>query len=548
MSAIGNAGIAVIAGIAGNGIKADASDNRAKSDLSDVASRVSDCGRSRSRLYDAAMRIAGLNQFGFVRLAVGHLVDYGTRWATAPTSLTEEGEALLLGGKAKSDRSATIRRKTLLIRQDPPPCSPLEEDREPLPHQSRSAPHRFDLPGAQLDAKSFPEMHPLPIFRSPLALLALSALAALSAFGENSDSDRYLQAMAETQNFSLGRPTEAIPTADGKYVIFLRSDSPRDRTTGLYGFDVASGQTEQLASPEKLLREQTGSLSAEEKMRQERTRTKVTGITSFALSEDGDQIAFTLPGALFVYRLGAKSLVKLKTGAGNAIDPTFSPDGRKIAYVRNYNLFVYDFQQDREHAVTSGGTETKSFGMAEFVAQEEMARTKGFWWLPDSKTIVYQVNDSSKVEIWYVGDPSAPQNPPYPSHYPRPGKNNVDVRLAVVNADNAGNAAIAGNRIKPDASDSRAKSDLSDVASRVSDDGAKSDPAVWIEWDRDKYPYLVRVSPSKFGPLTITVETRDQHELALLETNPETGATRPLLTEDDPDWVNIDQSVPAWLP
>ena len=362
-------------------------------------------------------------------------------------------------------------------------------------------------------------MHPFPIFRS---LLALTALTALPAFGDSLDSDRYLETLAETQNFSLGRPIQAMPTADGKSVIFLRSDSPRDRTTGLYRYDVASGQTEQLATPEKLLGDQTASLSPEEKMRQERTRTKVTGITSFELSEDGSQIAFTLPGALFVYRLGTKSLVKLKTGAGNAIDPTFSPDGRKIAYVRDYNLFLYDLETDQERAITSSGTETKSYGMAEFVAQEEMDRTKGFWWLPDSNRIVYQVNDSSKVEVWYVGDPSAPQNPPYPSRYPRPGKENVDVRLAVANA---------GNGIKAELSDNR----------------TKSDPLGWIEWDREKYPYLVRVSPTKFGPLTITVETRDQHELALLEANPETGATQPLVKEDDSDWVNIDQSVPVWL-
>jgi dipeptidyl-peptidase 4 len=359
-------------------------------------------------------------------------------------------------------------------------------------------------------------MHPsLSTFPSLVALTTISAFSPIVAFGQGSDSEHYLETWAETQNFSLGRPIEAMPTADGKSVIFLRSDSPRDRTTSLYRFDVASGQTEQLATPEKLLKDQSGSLSPEEKMRRERTRTKVTGITSFELSEEGDQIAFTLPGALFVYRLGTKSLSKLKTGAGNAIDPTFSPDGRKIAYVRDYNLFVYDLEKDEERAITTGATETHSCGLAEFVAQEEMDRRKGFWWLEDSRTILYQVNDSSRVEVWYVGDPAAPENPPYPSRYPRPGKENVDVRLAVGNADGTDNAR---------------------------------DAVRWIEWDRNKYPYLVRVSPTKFGPLTITVETRDQHELALLEVNTETGATRPLIKEDDPDWVNIDQRVPVWLP
>src|ERR1700733_2705439 len=128
-------------------------------------------------------------------------------------------------------------------------------------------------------------MYPFPTFRSSVALSAFAALSAVSAFADSSDSDRYLEALAATQSFSLGRPIQAIPTADGKSVIFLRTASSRDRTTGLYRFDVASGQTEQLAAPEKLLGDQSGSLSPEEKMRQERTRTKVVGITRFKFSD-----------------------------------------------------------------------------------------------------------------------------------------------------------------------------------------------------------------------------------------------------------------------
>jgi len=385
----------------------------------------------------------------------------------------------------------------------------------------------------QLETNRCGKVQPFTIVRSCAALSMLMALSVLSTSGETTSSDRYLQAWAETQGFTLGRPTNAMPTADGKSVIFLRAASARDRTTGLYRFDVGSGQTEQLVAPEDLFGGQTENLSPEDKMRRERTRTKVTDITSFELSEDGAQIIFGLQGRVFVYQLPTKHLVKLQTGDGNLLDPRFSPDGRKVAYVRNYNLFTYDLETNQERPITTDGTETRSYGTAEFVAQEEMARTKGYWWLPDSKTIVYQVNDSSKVELWYVGDPSAPQNPAYPSRYPRPGKENVDVRLAIWAADAGNNAG------------------LFDEASGVSDDRAKSENAAavrWIDWDRAKYPYLVRVSPTKFGPLTITVETRDQHELTLLEVDTQTGATRSLLSEQDPDWVNIDQSVPVWLP
>src|SRR5258708_3844858 len=368
-------------------------------------------------------------------------------------------------------------------------------------------------------------MYPFPTLRSSLALSAFTALSALTAFADTSDSDHYLEALAATQNFSLGRPIQAMPTADGKSVIFLRTASSRDRTTGLYRFDVASGQTEELATPEKLQGEQTENLSPEDKMRRQRNGTKVTCRTSFELSEDGTQIAFTLPNGLFLYRLSTESLVRPKTGGSDVLDPTFSPDGRKVAYVRDSNLFVYDLETNQEHPITTGGTESKTYGTAELVAQEEMARTKGFWWLPDNKTVVYQVNDNSKVEVWYVGDPSTPQNRPYPSRYPRPRKDNVAARLAMSATD--GNAGINTNDAGKD---------------------GKPEPARWIEWDREKYPYLARVSPSKFGPLTITVETRDQHELALLEVDLKTGATHPLLKEADSNWVIFDQSFPVWLP
>jgi len=59
------------------------------------------------------------------------------------------------------------------------------------------------------------------------------------------------------------------------------------------------------------------------------------------------------------------------------IDPTLSPDGQHVAYVRNNNLFVYDLHSRQEQAITTDGTDLKSYGTAEFVAQEEMGRTSG---------------------------------------------------------------------------------------------------------------------------------------------------------------------------
>ena len=65
------------------------------------------------------------------------------------------------------------------------------------------------------------------------------------------------------------------------------------------------------------------------------------------------------------------------------MDPKWSPDGSKVAYVRGLDVYVYDLAAGAEKPVTTGGTAVKTHGLAEFVAQEEMGRHSGYWWSPD---------------------------------------------------------------------------------------------------------------------------------------------------------------------
>src|SRR5207247_11299263 len=124
--------------------------------------------------------------------------------------------------------------------------------------------------------------------------------------------------------------------------------------------------------------------------------------------------------------------VARKTGAGPLLDPKVAPDGKGVAYVRDNDVYVYDLASGKEHRVTTGGTEQVSHGLAEFVAQEEMDRFSGYWWSPDSRFIAYEESDHEGVEVWHVADAARPDVSPFASYYPRPGKNNVRVRLGVV--------------------------------------------------------------------------------------------------------------------
>jgi dipeptidyl-peptidase 4 len=319
----------------------------------------------------------------------------------------------------------------------------------------------------------------------------------------------YLRTLAQTRGFMLGRPVRPQPNPDGKAVLFLRS-GPRARSLSLYEFDVASGATRELLTPEKLLKGADEKLSPEEKAQRERMRVSVAGFTSYQLSDDGQLILLSLSGKLYLVRRASAAAQELATGPGPLLDPRLAPDGKKVAYVRGHDVYVFDLGSTKETRLTHGGTAAQPNGVAEFIAQEEMGRFNGFWWAPDSSAIAFQATDQREVEIWYVADPTYPGQTPTPFHYPRPGKANAKVRLGVV--------PIAG--------------------------GATT----WVEWDSAKYPYLATVRWSRHGPLCLTVQTRDQKEVVLLSADAATGKTTPLLTEHSETWVALHQEAPHWLP
>ena len=131
---------------------------------------------------------------------------------------------------------------------------------------------------------------------------------------------------------------------------------------------------------------------------------------------------------------------ELKTGEGGRSSiRSGRPDGKKVAYVRGFDVYVYDLATEQGIAGHDGRhARSKTHGLAEFVAQEEMGRFSGYWWSPDSKHIAYEEADHTGVETWYVADPLKPDQKPAEQFYPRPGKKNVRVRLGVVPVEGGG--------------------------------------------------------------------------------------------------------------
>jgi dipeptidyl-peptidase-4 len=340
-----------------------------------------------------------------------------------------------------------------------------------------------------------------------LVLLALPAQALAGTPKSPAVPADFLRTLSETRNFSLGRPVDAHPTPDGKSVLFLRA-KPRQPTLSLFEFDVATGQSREILTPEQLLKGVEEQLSPAERARRERMRVSTRGFTGYQMSEDGRLLLVALSGRLYTVRRADGKVTELPAGDSPAIDAHLSPDGKRVAYVRDRDLYTLDLGSLKETRLTHSSHVRVTNGLAEFVAQEELDRMNGFWWSPDSRTLAYEEADSRPVELFHLMDPTHPETEAETTPYPRPGTPNANVRVGVI-------AATGG-------------------------------PTTWLSWDAARLPYLGKLV-WKHGPLTLVVMSRDQKDVEVLAADAKSGKTRRLLAEHDDAWVNLDPSVPCWL-
>ncbi|MGQ0627501.1 MAG: DPP IV N-terminal domain-containing protein [Phycisphaerales bacterium] len=321
----------------------------------------------------------------------------------------------------------------------------------------------------------------------------------------------FLTEFAATSRYTLGRPRGIQPTPKGEVVFFMRS-GPRSFVQDLYLFDVTKGEERVFVTAQALLAGGEEQLTQEERARRERLRMTSRGISGFHLSPTGDRLLVPLSGRLFVIDRASGARQELVSAQGPAADPQWSPDGLMVAAVRGSEVWVTHVESGEEWAATSGAAGSVSHGSAEFVAQEEMSRFHGYWWSPDSASIVYQRTDTAAVETLYIADPMNPARAPESFPYPRAGRANAEVTLHVAKVER-------GKATAPRA----------------------------IEWDRSRFPYVATVTWSENAPLTILVQNRRQTEQVLLSADTASGETKPLIRESDPAWLNIHESCPVWL-
>src|SRR5690606_5519542 len=115
---------------------------------------------------------------------------------------------------------------------------------------------------------------------------------------------------------------------------------------------------------------------------------------------------------------------RLTNSPETELDATVSGKGGFVSYVRDGNLHVIDVASGGDRQVTNGGGGAISWGVAEFVANEELDRRRGHWWAPDDSLIAVARVDESKVEVSTRASIGAEGTTLFEQRYPRAGTPN----------------------------------------------------------------------------------------------------------------------------
>ena len=342
------------------------------------------------------------------------------------------------------------------------------------------------------------------------AALAL-ALAAASTPAIAQDQAAMPQTSPEQQPLTLeavfGSPSLNGPSPrglklapDGSMVTLLKNRVDDKDRYDLWAMDLQTGEQRMLVDSEQV---GTGAaLSEAEKMQRERARIGgLKGIVSYEWSPDAQSILVPLDGDLYLANRDGEVRRLTETEAGE-LNPTLSPGGQYLSFVRDGAVMVQRVAGTDAAAITPDEPDAVEWGVAEFVAQEEMDRDTGMWWAPNDSRIAVARVDNRPVGIVTRAAIGAQGTEVYDQRYPAAGTPNAIVDLYVMKADGSGR--------------------------------------VQVDLGADKDIYLARVNWSPDAQtLYVQRQNRAQTRIDLLKVDPATGRSQLLFSEEQPRFTNL---------
>lgn len=263
-------------------------------------------------------------------------------------------------------------------------------------------------------------------------------------------------------------------------------------------YDIPSGKARELVSMDKLDK------AAEPEPAQpifDWTNRRV-GESDIQWFADNKRLLVSAGGDLFVVDISNGSFEQLTKTAEAERDPKLSPDNKYLSFRRGPNLYTLDLASKKATQLTTNGSDTLLNGELDWVYPEELDLSTAHWWSPDSRSIAYLQFDIAHEPVFPQVSLLNQHGVLEPERYPKTGDPNAEVRLGIVPAQ-------GGETRWMTLGDPRGN-----LLARVA----------WLPSSRE-------VAAERLN--------RIQNKLDLLIENVETGASRVLLHEDDPTWINV---------
>jgi len=227
-------------------------------------------------------------------------------------------------------------------------------------------------------------------------------------------------------------PNSFAFSPDGTWLAYLH-DPEESLEQSLFALHIASGKTMRVLSPE-----QGGvtddNASPAEQLRRERQRQRATGITRFSWIGKQSRLLLPIGNTISVIdEPGRQARPILAGGPAPILDPQPSPDGASLGYITEGELWVVPTAGGLSRRLTwDARPGIRVNGLAEFIAQEELQRSHGFWWSKDARWIAFTQVDEAEIPEYPIVHQGA-DDPACETHrYPFAGMSNASVRLGFV--------------------------------------------------------------------------------------------------------------------
>ncbi|MGD8700201.1 MAG: S9 family peptidase, partial [Gemmatimonadales bacterium] len=292
--------------------------------------------------------------------------------------------------------------------------------------------------------------------------------------------------------------------SDGRHYTTVERDAMA--RTDLYRVDIRSGERERLVRGADLVPAGGG-----DPIRIEDYTFSADG-TKLLIATGIERIWRRSRQAYFhVWDLEAKKLTPISTRPGRQMYAKLSPDGGRVAFVRDNDLWVTDLSSGAERALTEDGSEDIINGAADWVYEEELSLADAFRWSPDGRRIAFWRFDQSAIPPFYLIDEMTLYPQLKPVRYPKAGTANSKVRLGVVDV-----AAGATRWIEPGPTDEEF------YIARM--DFANSSDEIWFR----------RLN-------------RHQNRMDLYLADVRTGRSKIIMSDTDDAWIDIDTGDLIWI-